>query len=88
MIFILSHLWVFGLYKNVSTPKRENDNLRTQLNMANLAASQTAQTAVIQSGQRALANEVEQYVNPTPIPAYQVANPNCCQNFGCGCGAA
>ena len=31
---------------------------------------------------------LEQYLNPVPIPAYQVANPNCCHtNFGCGCGA-
>jgi hypothetical protein len=68
--------------------KRENDNLRTQLNMAALGASQTAQTATIQAGQRALASEVEQYVNPTPIPAYVVQNPNCCTpNYGCGCGS-
>ena len=32
-----------------------------------------------------LANEVEQYVLPTPRPAYIVQNPNCCPNqFGCG----
>ena len=68
--------------------KRENDNLRQQLNMASLAASQNAQTAAIQAGQRALANEVEQYVLPTPRPAYIVQNPNCCTpNYGCGCGA-
>ena len=38
----------------------------------------------------ALANEIEQYVLPTPRPAYVVQNPNCCaqQTFGCGCGAA
>ena len=58
--------------------KRENDNLRQQLNMATLAASQNAQTAAIEAGQRALANEVEQYVLPPPRPAYVVANPNCC----------
>ena len=42
-----------------------------------------------QAGQRALANEIEQYVLPTPRPAYVVQNPNCCgqQTFGCGCGA-
>ena len=68
--------------------KRENENLRQQLNMASLAASQNAQTAAIQAGQRALANEVEQYVVPTPRPAYIVQNPNCCApNYGCGCGA-
>ena len=57
--------------------KRENDNLRQQLNMASLAASQNAQTAQIEAGQRALANEVEQFVAPNPKPAYIVQNPYC-----------
>lgn len=58
-------------------------DLERQLTMANFAASQNAQTSTIQAGQRALANEVEQYVNPTAIPAYIVQNPNCCaQNYG------
>ena len=62
--------------------------LQNQLTMAQLAASQNSQTATIQAGQRALANEIEQYVVPTPRPAYVVQNPNCCtQNYGCGCGA-
>lgn len=70
--------------------KRENENLRQQLTMSQLAASQNAQTATIQAGQRALANEIEQYVLPTPRPAYMVQNPNCCQpgHTGCGCGVA
>jgi hypothetical protein len=67
--------------------RRENANLRTQLSMAQLAASQNAQTATIQAGQRALANEVEQYVAPKAIPAYVVQNPNCCAPTGCGCGS-
>lgn len=67
--------------------RRENANLRTQLSMAQLAASQNAQTAAIEAGQRGLANEIEQYVLPTPRPAYVVQNPNCCApyNYGCGC---
>lgn len=61
--------------------------LTAQLNEANRRASQEAQTAQIMAGQRALANEVEQYVLPTARPAYIVQNPNCCvQNTGCGCG--
>ena len=59
-------------------------DLERQLTLANLAASQSAQTAAIQAGQRALANEVEQYVLPTPRPAYIVQNPNCCTQGGCG----
>lgn len=60
--------------------------LRSELMYARGQASQDVQTAQIQAGQRALANEVEQYVLPTPRPAYIVNNPNCCQNGGCGCG--
>lgn len=64
--------------------------LRQELIFARGQASQDVQTAAIQAGQRALANEVEQYVLPTPRPAYVVANPNCCYNpcgTNCGCGA-
>lgn len=68
--------------------RRENDNLRQQLNMANLAASQTAQTAQILADNARQTTALEQYLNPVPIPSYPVANPNCCQQtFGCGCGA-
>lgn len=42
-------------------------------------ASQDVQTATIQAGQRALATEIEQYVNPVPVPAY----PACGYNNGC-----
>lgn len=62
--------------------------LRSELLYARGQASQDVQTAVIQAGQRALANEVEQYVLPTPRPAYLVNNPNCCNNnSNCGCGS-
>jgi hypothetical protein len=60
--------------------------LRSELMFARGQASQDVQTAAIQTGQRALANEVEQYVLPTPRPAYLVQNPNCCQQNSCGCG--
>ena len=69
--------------------RRENDNLRTQLNMANLAASQTAQTSAILADNARQTTALEQYLNPVPIPAYVVANPACCnQNYGYGCGVA
>jgi len=69
--------------------EQKNDiisQLRSELMYARGQASQDVQTAAIQAGQRALANEVEQYVLPTPRPAYIVQNPNCCYNGGCGCG--
>lgn len=60
--------------------------LRSELMYSRGQASQDVQTAAIQAGQRALANEVEQYVLPTPRPAYIVQNPNCCTPNVCGCG--
>ena len=68
--------------------EQKNDlisQLRSELMYARGQASQDVQTAAIQAGQRALANEVEQYVLPTPRPAYIVSNPNCCPNT-CACG--
>lgn len=62
--------------------------LRSELMYSRGQASQDVQTAMIQAGQRALANEVEQYVAPKAMPAYIVSNPNCCNNNGnCGCGS-
>ena len=51
-------------------------NLRTQLNMANLSASQTAQTSILQAGNQAQTTYIVDALRPTPIPAYIVANPN------------
>lgn len=64
--------------------------LQTQLNMANLAASQTAQTARILADNAAQTVALEQYLNPVPIPSYTVQNPYCCNqgyrvSTGCGC---
>ena len=67
--------------------KREIDNLRGQLADARTAASQTAQTSRILADNAAQTVALEQYLNPVPVPAYIVQNPNCCnQNSGCGCG--
>ena len=66
--------------------------LQQQLQMAQLAASQGAQTAAILANNEAQTAALERYLAPTPIPAYVVQNPNCCANNfgygGCGCGAA
>ena len=78
-------------YENrIANMQNTIDSLRTMNSNARFDASQNAQTADIQAGQRALANEIEQYVLPTPRPAYVVQNPNCCaqQTFGCGCAVA
>lgn len=60
--------------------------LQAQLNEANRRASQENQTAQILASQAAQTAALEQYLAPTPRPAWIVQNPNCCsQNFGCGC---
>ena len=72
--------------------KRENDNLRSQLNMATLRESQTAQNAFIQAG---LTNEVDALYNRLsncPVPTVPVYGRQpiftCGGNNGCGCGCA
>lgn len=62
-------------------------DLQNQLTMAQLAASQNAQTAAILANNDAQTAALEQYLAPVPRPAYVVQNPNCCGQFGFGgCG--
>lgn len=72
--------------------KRENDNLRSQLNMATLRESQTAQNALIQQG---FSNEVDQLynrLNNCPVPCTPVYGRTpiftCNNNSACGCGGS
>ena len=61
--------------------------LQNQINIANLRSSQIDQTAQLLADNARQTVALEQYLNPTPVPAYVVQNPNCCQqNTGCGCG--
>ena len=75
--------------------KRENDQLRTQLNMASLAASQTAQTAELRQSGATQLNQLVSELRSCPIPSYSVygnqpvftcAGPTTGNNCGCGCG--
>lgn len=63
-------------------------DLERQITMANLTASQNAQTAALMAHNEAQTTAIEQYLAPVPRPAYVVQNPNCCgqNNWGCGCG--
>ena len=63
-------------------------DLERQLTMANLAASQSAQTAAILANNDAQTNALEQYLAPVPRPAYIVQNPNGCNCNSTGCGCA
>lgn len=71
--------------------KREADNLRQQLNMAQLAASQVDQTAQIRAAQATTANQLVAELRSCPIPAQPVYGNTpiftCGGNAGCGCGA-
>lgn len=61
--------------------------LQNQLTAAQNQAFIGANTSRILADNAAQTVALEQYLNPTPIPAYVVQNPNCCQqNTGCGCG--
>lgn len=72
--------------QEIDALKTQNANLQTQINLANLRASQTDQTAKILADNAAQTIALEQYLNPTPVPAYMVQNPNCCPSVvGCGC---
>lgn len=88
----LCQLELDGVKAQVEAKNDRIAELQTQLNMANLAASQTAQNAFIQQG---FANEVDQLYNrlsncPIPsTPVYGRTNIFTCPqnvNTGCGCG--
>lgn len=78
--------------QEIDALKTQNQNLTTQLNMANLAASQNAQTGQLLADNAAQTLALQNALMPkAPIPAYVVQNPNGCQcgyNYqpGCGCG--
>jgi hypothetical protein len=71
--------------------KQDNANLRTQLNMANLAASQVAQTAELRQNQATVANQLLSEMRSCPIPSQPVYGSQpiftCGGNGSCGCGA-
>lgn len=68
----------------IATLQAENNDLRR-------AASQDRQNALLTTAMTAQTNQIINAVNPSPIPAYQVPNPNtyipyvCGCNNGCGC---
>lgn len=61
--------------QQLDAERRENNNLRTQLNMQNLATSQAAQTAQLIADNTAQTQYIVNRVAPYPIPAYTVPNP-------------
>nr|DAH34934.1 MAG TPA: hypothetical protein [Bacteriophage sp.] len=64
-------------------------NLQAENNDLRRAASQDRQNALLTTAMSAQTQQIINAVNPAPIPAYQVPNPNvyygCGCNTGCGC---
>lgn len=85
----LCQLELDGVKAQVEAKNDRIAELTTQLNMANLAASQTAQNAFIQQG---FSNEVDALynrLNSCPVPTTPVYGRTpifTCNNNGCGCG--
>lgn len=61
--------------QEIDSLKAANLALQNQVNMQNLAASQTAQTAQLVADNTAQTQYIVNRVAPYPIPAYTVANP-------------
>ena len=86
----LCQLELDGVKAQVEAKNDRISELQTQLNMATLRESQTAQNAFISQG---FANEVDQLynrLNNCPVPTTPVYGRTpiftCNQNSGCGCG--
>ena len=73
--------------QEIDALKAQNQQLQMQSYLASLAASQNAQTGQILSDNAAQTAALLRSLNPTPVPAYVVSNPNGC-NCGYACGMA
>ena len=74
----------------LDTFKRENDQLRSQLQFANMQASQVQQTADIRANNATVANQLVAELRSCPIPSVAVYGNQpvftCPNSYGCGCG--
>lgn len=73
--------------QEIDALKAQNQELQMQSYLANLAASQNAQTGQILNDNAAQTTALLRALNPAPIPAYVVANPyrcNCVNSCGNG----
>lgn len=72
----------------IDAKNEEIANLRQQINMQNLAASQAAQTAQLIADNNAQTQYVVNRVAPYPVPSYNVPNPYAYNGFTGACGFA
>lgn len=86
----LCQLELDGVKGQLAQAQRENTGLQNQLNMANLAASQAAQTATFQQGMNAEVDALYNRLKNCPVPTQPVYGNqpifSCNGNQGCGCG--
>ena len=86
----LCQLELDGVKGQLAQAQRENTGLQNQLNMANLAASQAAQTATFQQGMNAEVDALYNRLKNCPVPTQPVYGNQpiftCNGNQGCGCG--
>ena len=90
----LCQLELDGVKAQVDAKNDRIAELQTQLNMANLAASQTAQTAELRTASATQLNNLVNELRSCPIPAQPVYGSQpiftcggSTNGFGCGCGA-
>jgi hypothetical protein len=75
--------------EKIENLKARNQQLQMQGYLASLAASQNAQTGQILTDNAAQTTALLKSLNPAPVPAYIVSNPNGCNcgnNYGCAGG--
>ena len=77
--------------QELQAERRENAELRSRINMLDLAQSQATQTARLLADNAAQTQQIENYVRPQINPAYIVPNPyaynfNPVNGWGNGCG--
>ena len=87
----LCQLELDGVKAQVEAKNDRIAELTTQLNMANLAASQTAQNAFISKGFSDEVDALYNRLNSCPVPTTPVYGRTpifTCQNNGCGCGCS
>ena len=87
----LCQLELDGVKGQLAQAQRDNIGLQNQLNMANMQASQVAQTAELRQSGATQLNQLVSELRSCPIPAQPVYGSQpiftCNGNGGCGCGA-
>lgn len=68
--------------QELQAERRENAELRSRINMLDLAQSQAQQTAALVADNTAQTQYIVNRVAPYPIPAYPVSNPYGCNGYG------